>query len=365
MVRKVLLLIATILLTLLYSTAAWSKDAATPEITFQQAIDKAKATSKTLQNAGYDVDRSYEVQKDAADDVKFIPSGQTSATPSDSAAVNKLASANMSYESAKLSQTVAEDTLVMKVYQLYNGVLQAQEKVKLAQAQLKSDEMRRTVAEANARVGILNKADLMQVRANAESADSTLEADQKALDDEYQKFNQLVGLEPNDRPVLKDVPKYSELKVDNLDVAVSRAIDASPSIWIMDQKINLAKLTLDLYNWNSASDPYEAKKIDLKEAEVSAGDTRDQMDKLVRTLYYTIKQQEKQYVAAQEKVRVAEENLRVAQVKYQVGMAIEADVCDDEASLAQANQEQMDILCQHDSLIYAFSKPWAYAGGAS
>lgn len=363
MVRRILLLLITVSLTLVYSTAVWAKDAATPEITFQQALDRAKATSKTLQNASYDVDRSYEVQKDAGDNVIYIPAGAS--TPAADRAVTGLAQANVNYQSAKLSETASEDTVVMKVYQLYDGVLQAKEKVKLAQAQLTSAERKRMVAEANSRVGILDKAGLYQARASAESANSTLEANQKALDEAYQKFNQLVGFEPEDRPVLKDIPQYNELNVNDLETAVSRAVDANPKVWIKDHQINLAKLTLDLYNWNSESDPYEAKKIDLKKAEVSAGDTRDQVEQLVRTLYNTIKQQEKKYAAAQENVKVAEENLRVAQVKYQVGMVIEADVKAAEASLEQAKQEKMDILYQHDILMYAFSKPWAYAGSSA
>jgi len=364
-VRKIIIFLAVFVFIFSLSSICWAGDPATPELTLQQAIDKAKGNSKSLQAAGYDVDRSYEVRKNASDSVTFIPA-EGSQNPSADRAFIGLVQADLNWQMAKRNLSAQEDTLVMQVYQLYDGILQAQEKVKAAEVQLKNAERQRAVADASYRAGILNKMGLIQAQSAVEAAKTGLETAKKNLDDLYQNFNLLVGLEMKDRPVLVDRPEFSELKVDDLEVAVSRAVDQSPTVWLKEQQINLAKLALDLYNWNvPGTDPYEAKKYDMSKAEVSAQDTRDQMAKLVRSIYYSIKQLEEQYTSARESVKVAEENLRVTRVKYEVGMAIETDVIAAEASLAQAKQNLVDITCQHDILVYAFSKPWAYAASPS
>lgn len=358
--RRFFVLLTTFSLMLLFSSVAWANNPATPEISFQQAVEKAKENSKALQNANYDVDRSYKVRENAGDDVVFIPS--EASTSSADRAITGLVQADINWQSSKRTLSAQEDSVVMQVYQLYDGIIQGQAKVQVAEVQLKSAERQRTVTDANVRVGILNRMSLIQAQSTVETAKSTLETAKKSLADTYQKFNQLIGLNPEDRPALVDIPIFNELNVDDLEAAVSRAIDASPTVWLKEQQIDLAKLNLDLYKWNdSSSDPYDAKKIDVNKAEVTAQDTKDSMAKLVRTLYYNIKQSEEQYPSAQESVKVADENLRITRVKYEAGMAIEPDVIAAEAALAQAKQTLINIVCQHDTLVYAFSKPWAYA----
>ncbi|OPX92640.1 MAG: Outer membrane efflux protein [Pelotomaculum sp. PtaB.Bin104] len=359
--RRILILLITISLLTISSSIAGAQESASPELTFQQAVDMAKASSKTLKNANYDIDQSKKVRDKVADNVTFTPAGgDENKTANDRFYSLVQADLNLAINKRTLSQQ--EDTVIMQVYQLYDGVLQAQEKVGLAELQLKNAERQRAVTEANVRVGILSKSALIQADAAVEAAksgSSGLETLKKSLDDAYQKFNQLVGLNQNDRPVLNYSPSFNEFKVDDLDTAVNRAIDASPSVWTAEQQIELAKLSLEQYNFNSESSTYDAQAINVSKAEVAADTVRNNLDKTLRTLYYSIKQLEVQYASAQESEKSAEETLRVTKVKFDAGMAIEPDVIAAEVALAQAKQSLKDIAYQHEIKVYAFNKPWA------
>lgn len=359
--RRFILLVVALTFLLLNSAVAWADETAAPELTLQQAIDKAKANSETLKSAKYDIERGYQVRKFDADKVTFTPIG--TASDSSSRAFTGLIQADMNWQMAQKTYNAQEDSLVMQTLKAYNALLLAQEKVKVADVQLKNADLQRMVAEANYRVGLLNKMSLLQAQTTQEAAKAGMEAANKALEDSYQKFNQLVGLYPADRPVLVDKPKFDELKIDDLDAEVGRAMAASPTVWLAQQKVDLAKLTLDLYDYTSTSrsEPYDAKIIDVTKAQLSAMDTNEQLQKLVRTLYFSVKQLEEQYMSAQESVKVAEEALRVVKVKYDVGMATRAEISAAELTLAQANQSVLDYSSQHEILALAFSKPWAYA----
>lgn len=365
--RRLSVTITTLLLLVLtiFPVQAWSREPVTPEMTLQMAVEKALANSDALKNSKSDIKRAEEVRDFLGDKLDFVPNG-----PVPSSGVEKtyfgITQSYINYNMSKRNYKVTEDTVAMSVYQAYNGIIQAREKVSVAELNVKNKDWLERMAFAGKRVGTVDSMGMIQAETNYTAAKNSLEAAQKSLDDAYQKFNQLVGLWPEDRPVLSDMPEITPLNITDLDVEVSRVVDSSPAVWLAEQKVDLADLTMRLYDFTESgrTEPYKAKEIDVDKAKVTAGDTRDQTFKLVRTIYYSAKQLEEQNAAALETVRQAEEALRVAKVKYDVGMATKADLLNAGLALAQARQTVLDTAAQHEVMVYAFYKPWAYAGAS-
>lgn len=362
MLRRNFLLLMVFCFILAVAPVAWAKEPLTPEIDFQRAVEMAKAKSWGLQSARYDIDRAEEVRDLAGDKVKYIPIAPVPSPDPAARAVLNWKQADIYSQMAKRTYSVQEDALLMQVLVTYNGLLQAIEEVKVAVTQLNTTNMQHIYAAANYRVGILNKVGMFQSDTSLASAKKGLEAANMALDDAYQRFNQLVGLSPEDKPVPTESPKFAPLNVDNLYAEVERIIDQSPTVWLTEQKIDLAKLSVDIYQFNSGDpDSYDAKRIDVDKAQGNFKDTKEQARKAIRSNYYTIKQLEEQYYAAQESLKLVEENMRVAQIKYDVGMATRAEVLAAESVLAQAKQLLLNLSAQHENLSFAFYRPWINA----
>jgi len=363
-VRKFLLSIALSFISVfLVMSAAWAREPATPEFTLQQAVDRALEHSEAVKKAQYDVDRAYELREFSYDDVKFVPQDNT-ASPEAEQNYIKFVTSDQNWQSAKKTYDTTKDSVVASVYQAYNAILQAQDNVALLEAQLKSNKEKLRIARIGYRVGTVNQSDLIQAETTAAGTEASLTAARKALDDAYQKFNNLVGLWPNDRPVLIEKPAVTPLVIDNLDTEVQRAIETSPSVFLANMNIDLAKLKENLYfagDRSAISEPYEAKEIDIEKANVSLQEAKEKLDKVVRTLYYSILQYEEQYSGKLESKRMAEETLRVTKVKYEVGMATQAEVLAAEVALAQANKDLTDLACSHEMLTVYFRKPWTYS----
>lgn len=349
--------------------AAWAKEPAAPELTLQQAVEMALTNSKSLKKAEYDVDRGYEVRQKAADSVKWYPAGPISGEDEAKAAAafTGLVQADIGWQSAKKSYEAERDATAMSVQKAYYEVIKAQEKVRSAELALENAGWQQRLLKAKFAAGMAAKTNMVAGEAGLAAAKGALEAARKALDDAYQQFNLLVGLWPEDRPVLVDRPGFAPLKVDNLDAAVERAVEESPSVWLAKQNVDYYKLRLDLYPFNSSSatDPYKAWEIDVSKKELEAASTEEQFRRLVRSIYYAARQVEDSYAAQEQQVATAKENLRVTEVKYQVGMATQAEVVDAQAKLADAERSLLELACQHEVLKLAFAKPWAYAGAGS
>ncbi|MGB9805105.1 TolC family protein [Desulfofundulus sp.] len=359
-----LALVLCVLLALAPAAVAFGATGPAPAgLTLQQAVDMALSNSSTLRADALAIDRA-KYDRDAAGlAVSFTPTGQT--TPQAEAAFTKLMQADLAWQMAKKTYDADKDTVVMKVYQAYAAVLQAAAAVDAAQQALDSADWQHRAAVAGYRVGTLSRSQMVQADASTAGAKAQLEAAKKALDDAYQKFDQLVGLPAGVRPVLSDRPAYAPLNVDSLEAEVSRAVDASPYVWLAQRNIDLARIALDIYSYGPAeAHTYKATELGVPIAEEQAASARDQMAQLVRSLYYGIRQLEENYAGLQQKVAVDEENLRVVQVKYRVGMATRVELAAAQAALAGDKRDLVNLLCQHQVLVQAFKTPWAYAGAA-
>jgi len=341
---------------------AWAKEPAYPELTLQQAVKLALANSNALKAAGLDIDRAYEVRQDAADKLSFIPVGAGPFDPMVEQAFTALVTADLGWQMAKKSYTARNDAVTVAVYQAYNDVLKAEENVATLELAVKSAEQEVIAAQVGVRVGMTSKTALVQTEARRDAARLSLEAAKQGRDDAYQKFNQLVGLWPEDRPVLVDEPSYGPLLIDNLDTEVERALEASPTIAIAEENISMKKAVRQVSYFIQ---PYAVSRIDVDKAEYDAAQTRDQTRQAVRSLYYAVRGLEEQYRALDENRKMAAEALRVTRVKYEVGMATRIELLAAEVALAQVEKSLFDLVCQHEVLKLAFKKPWGWAMAVS
>ncbi|MFZ5652539.1 MAG: TolC family protein [Bacillota bacterium] len=358
--KKILVLLITIAMTITLSGAAAASEQVT--LTYQQAIDMALANSKTLKNVAADVDRSFEIRQDAGKEVKITP-----LEPGDPGVVGTYLGsikADLAWQMSKRTLEISRDTVAYSVKQTYNAVILAEKKKKVADLAVENAYWQNRLAELKYQNGMASLLERMQANSGYSGAKESQDAAAKALNDAYQKFNNLVGLSPEARPKLTEQPVLDKMKEINLENKISQVTSDSYTVWLADQKINLARLDLDLYSSRTSSEPYSAKAIDLKKAENTATDARSSLDKLVRTLYYTIKQLEDSYSALQAKMGVAEQGYKLAQVKYDIGMTIKAEVISSQLELEQLKQQMLEISINHANQMYVFEKPWVYSGAS-
>ena len=329
------------------------------QLTLDEAVDKALANSKELKQADYDIERGEKVREKVAEYVQYIPAGPSPEAAR--AAFTALVRSDLAWQMSKKTKNIKADAVVLSVFQAYTNVLTAQEEVAAAEVALKNAEWQRRAARASYQVGMSSVAAKVQAEAGYELRKAALEAARQGLIDKYQALNNLVGLKPEDRPVLVDIPEFVPFKINNLEAEIQRRLEMSPSIWLADRNIDLAKLELNLYDWNTAQEPYSAKKIDVSTAELKAANAKEQMRQGLRAIYNKILQLEENYALQQQNLKIAEENLRVVQVQFDVGMATKAQLLEAESQVAEAKKNLASTIYTHEVLKLQFDKPWAAA----
>lgn len=354
--KKINIFLLTLVFVVSSSLAAF---AAEPEpITYQQAVDMALKNSYALRNAEADIERTDEVREKAGDNIDYIPADGDSSEASK--AFTRLVQADINWMLSKKALEIERDTIGYSVKQYYNAVLQAQEKKNLSDLALENEYWQNRINEFKYQVGMLSGIERINSNSSYSAAKDSQKAAEKALDDAYHKFNQIVGLPVESRTSLADQPEMKIMENIDLETKVNQVVSDSYSVWQANQQIALAKLNLDLYTFNdpSNSDTYKAKEIDVEKKENSAEDTKKNLAQSVRTLYYNIRQSEDQYSGLQAKYNAAEQSLKIMQVKFDIGMATKADLISAQYTAEQLKQQMLDVCAQHDNQIMAFEKPW-------
>lgn len=328
------------------------------QITLQQAVDMAVASSGDLRVARYSIDQAEDRRDAAALKLTYTPTGQ--ASPETESAFNSLVSADLTLKQQKRSYQASLDGVAMTVYQAYFDILQDQAALEAARQDLSLADLQQRAATLNHQLGGASGLEKQQASDTATTARASLATAETSLADAYQQFNQLVGLLPDERPDLVDQPSFAPLEIDSLEAEVSRALASSPSVLNKADAVDQAKTALLIYSYSQADiNTYQATKTNIDIAEQNLVLAKDSAAQSLRTLYYNIRQLESDRNDLQQKLNTAGLNLSITQAKYDTGAASQIDLRTAQSALAAAERSLLSNTCQHQLQTQTFRTPWA------
>lgn len=328
-------------------------------LTVQQAVDMALKSSNKIKLAKLDIERGEKVRENAADRVQYTPIAPATDTYA-AMAYNGLVAADIGWRMASKTQTVEEDKLVYSVFNQYVKVLKGIEDLDYARKTLKYVQSQWNIAILSYQQGMVNSLQKDTAEEQFKKAQNGLKAAEAELNNEYQLLDRILGLEPEQRPILAEKPAYSILKVDMLESEAQRKTEDNPYIWLLDQKAKLASSKLELHNWTDPTEePYRAKMIDENKAKLQASDARIQMKQAIRTIFNNVIKLEQLFNSQQQAVKVAEESLRIAKIKYEIGIITATELEGIELDLQNKKKLLNETIYNHELLKISYEKPWA------
>ncbi len=344
---------------------AWAREPATPELSLNDAIALALAQSEKVKKAEKEIERTEALREHAADQLDYVPV-MPAGNPAVEAAWANLLAADLTWRMSKKSLTAEQDTVALDACKKYWDVLLAKAKVDAAEKALASAEKTLQRVRALYNAGMATLAELAGAEAQYRAAEAAAEKARNDLTNAYLALNQLLGFWPEDRPVLTTPLELHPLDVADLDYEVTKVLENCPKVWLARETVNLKKYLEDVMFYTGIATgtfsykPYEARKVEVEQAELDAASTEKLFALITRQLYYGAKSLEEAYAGAEEAVKARAEALRVARLKREAGVSVPAEVAEAERALAEAQSKVSEIVAQHSYLKLAFEKPWAY-----
>lgn len=339
--------------------AAWAKEPATPQISLKEAVLKAWDNSEDIRAARYNIDKTKEQRDKAKDYVKFMPAAGSGLSPELDMLWTNFLKADISYQTAKKDLEQQKDNVMVDVFTKYYTVVYCQENLKKAEITLERDEKALQLARAQLQGGTVTEAVVKSAEAKAKAGRKAVETAKAELGKAYISFNRLIGLWPEDRPVLTDAFAMTPLEIDNLDTEVARAVAASKDVWKLQQLVKLEQLDVD-YPWGVGATGlswkyYKIEKPDVDIAEERVTAATNAIKEAVRTLYQDIIAVEEQYNALLAAKEAAEEQLRVTKALYDGGMITIDKLKEAESACAEITNNIAGLAYRHTVQVANFN----------
>ncbi|MEW6540404.1 MAG: TolC family protein [Bacillota bacterium] len=331
-------------------------------LALDQVVELALRNSMGIKQAELDVDRAREVADAAWEYHGYMLVKTWTGTDnlyksypgSDEHSWYKALSADRGWHIQQKTFEMTKDAISLNARRLYNDILKKQHGLGAAGAALEKAERDYRTVLALAAVGMSTNMQVYAASAGLQRAGSAAEQARADLEGAYRALNKLIGLEPEERPVLTTEPEFKAVAVESLDLAINRALslDNNPYLWSKREGYELQR-----YVW-SYTQPSEAGLIDRDKAWLSYEDARAETRNKIYELFDTMKTLEAAHASAQEGLALAREALRAAELRHWVGLATYTAVLEQKAALAQAEAAVLELRSTHASVKETFEKPW-------
>ena len=205
--RVIILMLAAFLICSIISPAIAGDEAVQPQgLTIEQAIDMALTHSKSIRQASYDVNRSEEVRDNLAQQLDYVPRGQTDYATGQ--LYTGLVTSDMYYRMAQKTLTMEEDKVMLSAYKAYTDVIKAGQELEYAQKSFNQAAWLQNVAYLSYEQGMISQYDKTAAEVQYQAAQNSLNTARQSLDNAFLTLNQLIGLDPGENPTLLDKPAF-------------------------------------------------------------------------------------------------------------------------------------------------------------
>ncbi len=291
------------------------------------------------------------------------------------------------FEGSNLSEQDARDMVVLTVGNAYLLCISDLSRIQSAEAEVSTARVSLDQAESNHSAGTAPLLDVLRARVDYQTEQQSLIVAQNQYEKDKIALARAMGLPLEQKFELSDQLPYAALNNLDPDTAVQQALAARPDLKALEQQVQAAQkrrsaATAERYPTVAAAADYgvigptlghshgtfdavgtasvplfeEAKlrgdaqtaqsQLDQMQAQLS--DRRGQIAADVRDSILDIQSAAKQVQVAQSNVALAKEALSEAQLRYSAGVSDNLAVSQAQASMAQADQQYISSLYQHN-----------------
>lgn len=301
---------------------------------------------------------------------------------------NAVDAAEIALESSRLGVDDTRQQLRMDTTNSYYSILQSQNQVTIYEQTVESLEEHLKNVKAQYHVGTVAKSDVLRSEVELADAQQSLIKAENARELSVSNFNNVVGL-----PLDTDVRVTEELGYEKYDLVLADciayalehradgkqaqlAIDAAeeyksiaksgyrPTLaatasngWsdsdfpgTEDESWQIgAKLSWNLFDSGLTRAQVRQAEADIEAAKEQARQKQDAIQLEVRTAYLDVKEAEKRIHTSSVSVEKAEEDLKIARVRYNAGVGTNLDVMDAQVALTTAKTNYVQSLYDYNT----------------
>lgn len=241
----------------------------------------------------------------------------------------------------KKSEEFTEKRIKLEVEKTYYDVLKKAKLLEVKKLTLQRAQEQVRLAQANFKAGRLAKVDVT----SAETLAAAAQAEVSVYDTQYKvavmNFNKLIGLDVDTPVKLTAKLTYAPLAKIDLEKSIRDALENSVDLVAEREKKAVSDVLLGLQKsyYSAAVFSYQEQQIETKKAELNLKDKEIEMRIAVKQAYLNLRSAEDRIKVLSKSLEKQKESVRIATLKYKVGLATNADLLDVNVALDEIEEK--------------------------
>ena len=286
-----------------------------PGLTIEEAVQLAYKNDPDAKKSNLNVEQAQLARDDLAQHIDWIPTGGM-VLPAYQELFNKFQQADISLGVAKKVQATQKDLVTKNIIAAYTKVIKDKNTLDLARLSLANLQKQMAIRETSRNLGMISAYDWQTIERGLKQAEEGVKAAEANYLSSCLALNALTGQSKDKTYELVSRPVGEQIHKNSLDQEYSRATNDAVLVWRAEQMLAIeqSKQTWVLPNVSS-----DLSRVLLEQAQVDHEKAKRDARLTIEGLYYGMEALERQIQVVREKDNLAQDKLRMAEVKYRVG----------------------------------------------
>ncbi len=335
------------LLTLFLPFSAATAAAESEILTIQDALNMAYKNNPDFAKSGYEVERAEEMRNNAADAVIYgIPAGGI-VLPDYQKVINMYEQAEISLHTAKKAQTAEKERISKEVIESYTAAVKSYNDMEKLNLSIQEMKEQKRIGSLAREVGISSAYEYTKLTSSIEQMEQSYIGVKNNYLRNIADLGALLGKSENWQPKLTSKSVLNTYDRNELSTELSRGLSESILVWT---KKTLLDIEESKQKWIMPNANSTIQKLDLNIAGVDYQQAQRTARSSIEQLYYGIDALEARISAAEVANNQAQQDLKMAQVKYDLGIIPNFSIIPRSESLTTAKLAAEEAQIELDNL---------------
>lgn len=330
-----------------------------PQLTFEEAVEKATKNSPDLRALSDYADFLQKTKEDLWDATGYFSVPDATYRQWVNDYVYSYYSASQSTDSGmkQTSYNTAMTKLALEstVKSYFTTILSDESSLELAKENANVQKTMYEQAKLKNELGLLSDYKLEEQRVQKEQAENNVALLEYGLEQKYDKFNNLMGEDSAARFDLVYDVEHTPYQLDvTMEQYVNNKLNSDYSILLKEQAVKDAEFKNNYLPESSSGSEAKQLQLNYDNAKRDLKTTKENKELAIRNAYSAIQQLETAYQNAQSALTQAQADLRVAEVNLKAGNVTQLTVDQAKLAVEKAQNDLNQALYNLDMQIYMF-----------
>lgn len=326
-------------------------------LTIEEALELARENNTGLKLASLELSSDRVAVEQASEQRRHAPDSHPlqGSMPKDQLRLNEEAK-KAAYKVADRKYDVQKVAIELEIKNNYYGVLKNKDLLAVSKAALERAQEQLRQAQVAFEVGTVAKNDVLGAQAVVSSAQARLTAAENSFRLSEINLSKSIGLPTETHYNLTSIVKHEAMPSVDLAQTIAEAQEKRLDIIGAEAATEVAKVNYEFAAGYSGKGTYDAKtaRIGMEEADLKLADTKKSVVSDLTRAYLNVQAAQKQLDAYTTAVEQSKEGLRLAKLRYEVGMATSLEVLTASANLEEMEANRVSALYDHNLAVLTF-----------